>query len=160
MTLVGHYDGTGELNKRVDRAKEEISRLHYKDKKVYPFERHVTKLNGKQRVHVLMKEIKLTDPCVIAVKTDVYKDYRADSIAATNSLSGLISNLHSGAQMNYANRHSNKRRYVSSLDSSDSRGGRGRAKRGGGRHGNQYGSGGRGRRGGRVGRGRGNEPGH
>ena len=35
----------GELNKRVERAKEEISRLHYKDEKVFPFEKFVTKLS-------------------------------------------------------------------------------------------------------------------
>lgn len=33
LTLVGHYDGTGELNKRLEDAKEEISRLQYKDKR-------------------------------------------------------------------------------------------------------------------------------
>jgi hypothetical protein len=44
LALVGHYDGTGELNKRLERAKEEISRLHYKDEKAFPFERFVMKL--------------------------------------------------------------------------------------------------------------------
>ena len=29
LSLVGHYDGTGEMSKRVERAKEEITRLHY-----------------------------------------------------------------------------------------------------------------------------------
>ncbi len=42
QALIAHYDGTGELNKRVKRAKEEIARLHYKDEKVFPFERYVT----------------------------------------------------------------------------------------------------------------------
>lgn len=42
--LVPHYDGAGELSKRVERAKEEIARLHNKDEEVYPFERYVTKL--------------------------------------------------------------------------------------------------------------------
>ncbi len=44
LVLVAHYDGTGELNKRVKKAKEEISRLHYKDENVFPFEKFVTKL--------------------------------------------------------------------------------------------------------------------
>lgn len=34
QALVKHYDRTGELNKQVERAKEEISCLHYKDEKV------------------------------------------------------------------------------------------------------------------------------
>lgn len=85
----------------------------------------------------------------------LYKDYRTDFDAATNFLSGLISNLHSGAQIDYANRHSNNKRtrYVSGVDSYDGHG-RGRARRGGGRYGQQYGSG-RGGHGRGEGRGRG-----
>jgi hypothetical protein len=52
LALVAHYDGTGELlNKRVEKAKEEISCLHYKDEKVFPFEKCVTKLH--ENFHVL-----------------------------------------------------------------------------------------------------------
>ncbi len=164
--LVRHYDGTGELNKRVERAKEEIARLHYKDEKVFPFERYVTKLKenffilskdkdehltNKQRVDILMKSIKSTDGSVVAAKTSVYKDFRSDFNGATSFLSGLISSIHSAAQLDYASRHSNKRRYVSAFNSLDGRGGRGRARRGGGRFGQQSGRGGRGR----DGRGRG-----
>jgi hypothetical protein len=54
LALVTHYDGTGELNKRVKKAKEEISRLHYKDEKVFLFEKFVTKL--KENFHVLSKD--------------------------------------------------------------------------------------------------------
>ena len=54
MALVAHYDGTGELNKHVEKAKEEISGLHYKDKKVFLFEKFVTKL--KENFHVLLKD--------------------------------------------------------------------------------------------------------
>jgi hypothetical protein len=38
---VQHYDGTGELNKRIEQAKEEMNRLHYKDEKSYPFELYI-----------------------------------------------------------------------------------------------------------------------
>ena len=164
LTLVGHYDGTGELNKRLERAKEEISRLHYKDEKAFPFERFVTKLKenffilckdkdealtGKQQVDIMLKGIKSTDASIIAAKTDVYKDYRTDFPAATNFLSGLISNIHGAAQLDYANR--GKKRYISAVDSRDQRGGRGRFRRGGrsgergaGRSGDGRGRGGRG----------------
>lgn len=171
QALVAHYDGVGELNKRVERAKEEISRLHYKDEKVYPFERYVTKLKEnffvlakdkdenlteRQRVDILMKGIRSSDANIVAAKTDVYKDYRSDFNAATSFLSGLVANLHSGAQLDYASRTSGKRRYISGVDSNDGRGSRGRARRGGGRYGTQPGRGGgrgRGDRGGRGGRG-------
>jgi hypothetical protein len=173
QALIGHYDGTGELNKRVERAKEEISRLHYKDEKVFPFERYVTKLKesffvlakdrdenltDKQRVDVLMKGIKSSDASIIAAKTSVFKDYRSDFNAATSFLSGLISNIHSSAQLDYANRHSGKKRYISAINSNPGHSGRGRARRGGGRFGQQSGRGyGRGRRNGRGGHGRGDQ---
>ena len=54
LTLVAHYDGTGELNKRLERAKEEMTRLHYKDEKSYPFERYITKL--KENFFILAKD--------------------------------------------------------------------------------------------------------
>jgi hypothetical protein len=131
QALIAHYDGTGELKKRVERAKEEIARLHYKDEKVFPFKQYVTKLKesffvlakdkdenltDKQRVDVLMKGIKSSDASIIAAKTSVFKDYRSDFNAATSFLSGLISNIHSGAQLDYANR---QKRYVSAIDICD-----------------------------------------
>jgi hypothetical protein len=166
-SLINHNDGTGELSKRIERFKEEISRLHYKEEKAFPFERYVTRLKDnffilakdkdenvthKQRVDVLMKGIKSTDPSIVAAKTDIYKDYRSNFNAATSFLSRLISNLHSGAQLDYANRQGKRTRYVSALDYNDGRGGRGRACRGGGRNGQQSGRGCRDR--GREGRGK------
>jgi hypothetical protein len=86
---VGHYDGTGELNKRVERAKEELSRLHYKDEKIFPFEKYITKLKenfyvlekdkheeltGKQQVDVLLRGIRLTDTTgIVAAKTNIFR---------------------------------------------------------------------------------------
>ena len=69
-------------------------------------------------------------------------------------LSSLISNIHAAAQSEYVNRQSNKRRYVSGVDSREGRG-RGRARRGGDGDGDGDGRGrdgrGRGRTGGRGG---------
>ena len=50
-----HYDGYGELNKCVHRAKTELVRLNYKDKKIFPFEKYVTKLK-EQEYRVLEKD--------------------------------------------------------------------------------------------------------
>lgn len=88
-----------------------------------------------------MRGIRSLDACIVAAKTDVYKDNRSDFNAATNFHSGLVSNLHVGAQLDYAGRHSGKKRYVSAVDSSDGQGGPGRARRGGGWYGQQHGSG-------------------
>ena len=64
----------------------------------------------KQRVDVLMKGTKSSNASIVAAKTKVFKDYRLDLNAATSVLSGLILNIHSGAQLDYANRHSGKKR--------------------------------------------------
>ena len=53
LAPVAHYDGTGELNKCVKKAKEEISCLHYKNERMLPFEKFVTKL--KENFHVFVK---------------------------------------------------------------------------------------------------------
>ena len=171
LALVEHYDGSGELNKRVERAKEEIARLHYKDGKVFPFEKYVTKLKenfyvlekdksesltGKQRVDVLLRGIRSTDTSIVSARINLFQNYRSDVDKAAEFMSGLISNIHAAAQLDYANRHSagNKRRCVSAMGSNDQRGGRGRARQGDGRSGQRSGRGGRGRDG--RGRGRGN----
>ena len=39
LSLVAHDDEYDELDKRVNRAKMELMRLHYKDEKVLPFEK-------------------------------------------------------------------------------------------------------------------------
>ena len=135
MALVAHYDGTGELNKHVEKAKEEISGLHYKDKKVFPFKKFVTKL--KENFHVLLKDknkeltdkqmvdkllqgIRSTDKSIASAKVNVHQNYRANFDRAVEFLSGLISSIHASAQLDYANRHSgNKRRYVSTMESND-----------------------------------------
>ena len=169
LALVAHYDGTGELNKRVERAKEEISRLHYKDEKVFPFERYITKLKenfyilskdksealtGKQQVDCLMRGIRSSDTSITSAKINIFQSYRSDFDGAVNFMSGLVANLHASAQLDYANRNSagNKRRYVSATDST---GGRGRARTGGrsGQRGGRHSGRGRDNRG--SGRGRG-----
>jgi hypothetical protein len=169
LTLVEHYDGTGELNKRVERAKEEMNRLHYKDEKSYPFERYITKLKdnffilakdpdealtGKQKVEKMMNGLRSTDTNIISARTVIFHQYRDDFNATTTFLSGLISNIHSAAQLDYGNRFTGKKeRYVSATDSRDRDGrggGRGRFRRGDGRFHDRSGRGG-----GRDGRGRG-----
>ena len=170
LKLVGHYDGYGELNKRVERAnKMEILRLHYKDEKVFPYEKYVTKLKenfrvlekddnneqmtGLRQVHTILHGMNTIDVGVEAAKTTVFHSMRNSFDKAVEFMSAYISNRHAGAQANYANRHGGDgrgRRYVSATGSDDARGGHGRT--GGGRSGQRGGRGnGRGR-----GRGRGN----
>ena len=68
LSLVAHYGGYGELNKHVNRVKMELTRLHYKDEKVFPFEKYVTKLKDQFRVvekdkHEKYSESRQVEPC-------------------------------------------------------------------------------------------------
>ena len=85
-------------------------------------------LSEKKQVELLLDGIKSTDTSIVAAETAVFKDYRNDLDKALSFLSGLISSIHGAAQSEYGSRHSGKRRYVSGMDSRDSRG-RGRARR-------------------------------
>ena len=166
FSLIGHYDGTGELNKRLERAKEEITRLYYKNESVFPFERYITKLKenffvldkdpdekltGKQKVDQMLRGMKSSDASIVAAKTDVYKDFRSDFDKAAGFLSGLISSIHASAQHEYAHRNQSRKRNVSSINAGRATGrGGGRFRRGDGRGGRHAGRGfGRGNNGGR-----------
>ena len=167
LALVGHYNGTAELNRRVARANNEIDKLHYKDGRLFSFEKYATKMKEafqvidkdpddrlleRRKVEIFLKGISSTDASITEAKVSVLTDHRNDLDAATSFVAGLISTLHTSAQSEYGSRNSGgKRRYVSATDSRDSRG-RGRARRGGDGRGRD----GRGRdRGGGYGGGRG-----
>jgi hypothetical protein len=121
----------------------EISRLHYKVEKGFPFKNFVTKLKEnfhvwlkdkskalteKQMVDNMLRGVRSTDASIASAKVNVYQNYRSDFDRAVEILSGLISSIHAAAQLDYyANRHSgNKRRYIlSAMGSNDLCGGRG-----------------------------------
>ena len=44
ITLVQHYDGPGEREKRIAIANDQIWSLHYKDERVFAFETFIIKL--------------------------------------------------------------------------------------------------------------------
>ncbi len=129
-----------------------MARIHYKVKKVFVFERYVTKLkeNGfvyrgwdknlthkQQEDNVLMKGIKSSMQGLLRQERVCSKIiFRTLSRRPLSSL-GLILNLHSGQ---YASRHSGKKRFVNAIDSSFGRSGRGRARRGSGQHRHQSGN--------------------
>ena len=91
LKLVGDYDRYGGLNMRVKRAKMEILRLHYKDEKVIPYEKYVTKLKenfrvlekdpnervtGSQQVHTMLHGMNTTDVGVEAAKMTIFHRMR------------------------------------------------------------------------------------
>jgi hypothetical protein len=163
LALINHYDGYGELNKRIQRSKMELMKLHYKDEKVFQFEKYVTKLKEQFRVlekdkherysesrqvETLLRGMNTTDPGIVAAKTQIFHSMLHDFDKACGFMSAYISSKHADAQYSYANRHnlSGQRRNVSATGSDGDRGGRGRGGRSGQRGGRTAG---RGRNGGR-----------
>ena len=108
-------------------------------------------LSGWQRVDFMTKAIRSSDAHVLAGLVNIHQNFRFDFDEAANFMSGLISSIHSSVQLDHANRHGNKRRYVTAMGSNDQHGGRGRSRQGG--HSGQRGGRGDGR--GRDGHGRG-----
>ena len=170
MALVGHYDGYGELNKRTTRAKEELMKLHYKDKKAFSFERYITKLkelfrmldkdthekySEPRQVKFMLHGISSSDVGIISAKTTVFASplMKSDFDEAVNFMSAYVSSRHFEAQSKYTHpRNGGQRRNVTAIASDGDRGGRGRgcrsSQRGGcnagrGRGGCGRGSGGR-----------------
>jgi hypothetical protein len=148
LALVAHYDGFGDLNKRVQQAKMELLRLHYKDKKVLPFEQYVTKLvdqfralkknrhasySGSQQVETLLCGMNTTDTDIEAAKTSVFYSMQPDFDRACEFIFAYISSKHADAKHAYANRQvaGGRRRNISGTASDVDRGGCGRGGRSG-----------------------------
>ena len=155
--LSQHYDGPGEVQKRYNKAKENLRGLHYSNevqmswsefvsrylKCMDTFEKARQPKTNIEKMEILMEKIKDTN--LNAVK-EVARDRYADNIiGAMNYIGERVSEIHSAA-IRARQRTQGRGQYVSSTTSSSSRGGRGR---GGGNW-----RGGRGGRG--YGRGRGN----
>ena len=88
--------------------------MHYKDKKVFPFEKFVTKL--KENFHLLSKHkneelterqmvdemllgFRSTDTSIVSAKVNIYQNYRSNFDRAVEFLSGLILSFHAAAQL-------------------------------------------------------------
>ena len=46
QALRAHYDGPGEIDKRISLARAQVKELHYKNEQMFSFEKFITKLNG------------------------------------------------------------------------------------------------------------------
>ena len=104
--LRAHYDGPGEVEKRLSYAYNEIENAHYRSERTFSFEKYVTKLSeafeilsdqgmGKperEKVDYLLKGIRSDNQQVIAAKTTIrmHQDMRTSFQLAVDRLSELI----------------------------------------------------------------------
>ena len=80
-TLRTHYDGPGEIKRRIARAEAQIEALHYKSEQAFSFERFITKLNGAFQVLEQNKE-GLTERKKVTIMCDKIQNNNTDLRAA------------------------------------------------------------------------------
>ena len=104
--LRDHYDGPGEVEKRLSFAYSEIENAHYRSERTFSFEKYVTKLSEafeilsdqgmakpeREKVDYLLKGIRSDNQQVIAAKTTVrmHQEMRTSFQLAVDRLSELI----------------------------------------------------------------------
>ena len=105
--LRDHYDGPGEVEKRISYAKRELETAHYKSERVFTFERYVTKLseafqileeNGipkveREKVDLLLEKMSVDNTEVTAAIANIRMSphKRNNFLLAANEVSEYIS---------------------------------------------------------------------
>jgi hypothetical protein len=127
-----HYDGPGEVDRRIALAKQQIRDLFYKSEQAFPFEKFITKLNGafqvlaeckeglteKAKVDELLSSVQqCTNPSIIAAATTVMMSnvMQNDFIAAANKMTEVVAKVFPSLQLNHCGR-------VASLETGQGRG--------------------------------------
>ena len=162
LAWTGHYNGDGELTKRVSYAKARLERIYYRNEQSYPFERFTselarcfvtldkkpsTRMTDTQKVDHLFSKIQNKDATVAALILMARRMYHDNFIGCCNYMSGEISEAYAGAHVDRTSRKN--KRQISALGQNQNDG-RGRGRGYGGRY-NRYQRGGGGRGGGRYG---------
>lgn len=105
--LRDHYDGPGEVEKRISYAKRELETAHYRSEKVFTFEKYVTKLseafqileeNGipkaeREKVDHLLEKMSVDNNEIVAAIANIRMtpQKRSNFLLAANELSEYIS---------------------------------------------------------------------
>ena len=165
MAWTAHYNGQGELSKRMAIAKTRLDQLHYRNERSMSFEKCTEimtkcfntlhkdidqRYSDRQKVEKLLKAIRCQDAELLAAKSIIDQQYPRDFVGACAYFSQQVARIHGPAQLEY-HQSRNKKRGIYAIDSRAGRGGRARGRFGG-----------RGRRDGRgqTGRGRGAQATH
>jgi hypothetical protein len=104
-----HYDGPGEIEKRLAQAKKQLSDIHYRTEQTFPFESYITKLKSsfevleecneayteRNKVSILLDRIQSNNTQIQAAKTTIRmsNELKADFNAAANCLSEIVATV-------------------------------------------------------------------
>ena len=114
LAWVDHYNGQGELSKRMAMAKARIKSLFYKNESSMSFEKVMEilsksfstldkdpdeKYSERQKVEKLLSCIQTSDVELVSQKAVIASQYPDNFAGACNYFSAQVSRLHSGAQL-------------------------------------------------------------
>ena len=152
LAWTAHYNGQGELSKRMAIAKTRLDQLHYRNERSMSFEKCTEimtkcfntlhkdidqRYSDRQKVEKLLKAIRCQDAELLAAKSIIDQQYPRDFVGACAYFSQQVARIHGPAQLEYRQSR-NKKRGIYAVDSRAGRGGRAR-----GRFGQRSGRGGR-----------------
>jgi hypothetical protein len=139
-----HYNGPGEIEKRLALAKKQLSDIHYRSEQTFSFESYITKLKSafevleecdeayteRNKVSILLEKIQSNNAQIQAAITTVRMSdaLKADFNAAANCLSEIVATVFPAVQLRFG-------RKVSATTSNGRGRGRGQGGRGGPRPG-------------------------
>ena len=139
LALTAHYNGSGELSKRVNLAQARLRQLYYKNEKSLSFESFAgimtncfrilnkdenEKYTELRKVKLMLELIKTSDPNLISAKAIIAANHMNSFTDALNYFSSEVSRLHAPAQLEHQR---GRTRQVSAIGTDD-RSGRGRAR--------------------------------
>jgi hypothetical protein len=120
IALREHYDGPGEIEKRLAIAKKQLSDIHYRTEQTFPFESYITKLKSafeileecneayteRNKVSILLDRIQSNSTQIQAAKTTIRmsNELKTDFNAAANCLSEIVATVYPTAQVKYGRR--------------------------------------------------------
>jgi hypothetical protein len=110
QALRAHYDGPGEIDKRISLSCAQVKELHYKNEQVFSFEKFITKLNGayqmlaecneamteKAKVDQMIASMsQCTNPAIVAATTTLMMnpEMRNNFVMAANKMTEVVANV-------------------------------------------------------------------
>jgi hypothetical protein len=136
----GHYNGEGELSKRIALAKMKVESVFYRNERSLNFERATNimtkcfntlykdeeeRYTERRKVERLIASIRCEDAELIAAKVVIGQQYPRDFVAACGYFSKEVARVYGAAQLEYKQTKT-KKRGVYAIDSRGGQGGRGR----------------------------------
>lgn len=143
MAWTDHFNGQGELSKRINLAKTRLGNLHYKSERSMSFELFSARMqkyfqtldkdpderkSDRQKVEILVAAFRPESNELASAKVIAIQQYPRDFVGACNYLSAEVSRVSAQAIIDSQRHRTTRKRDVSAVDSRGGGGGRGRGR--------------------------------